>query len=194
MKFGIFVALFIATCAAARAAALPPRIAPPAPFPRILQQAPTLESIAPGVDYGEYQLVTDAGPLAVRVVAIDSHRRDLHVGSVVATDSLVSPGETVGSMARRTRAVAGINGDYFDIGAYQPADQHGRARRRTPSASLQALRSRHNPRRHAAYCGVHVFRRARHRRANVAARRDRPNAAGRALAADAALRARPAAR
>lgn len=117
MRFGIFVAFFIAACAVARAGALPPRIAPPAPFPRILQQAPTLESIAPGVEYGDYQLVTDAGPLAIRIVAIDSHRRDVRVGSVVATDSLVSPGETVGSMARRTRAVAGINGDYFDIGA-----------------------------------------------------------------------------
>ncbi len=117
MRFGIFVAFFIAACAVARAGALPPRIAPSAPFPRILQQAPTLESIAPGIDYGDYQLVTDAGPLAIRIVAIDSHRRDVRVGSVVATDSLVSPGETVGSMARRTRAVAGINGDYFDIGA-----------------------------------------------------------------------------
>ena len=34
----------------------------------------------------------------------------------MADDALISRGETVGSMARRTRAVAGINGDFFDIG------------------------------------------------------------------------------
>lgn len=98
------------------AALLPARLDPPAPFPRILQQAPSVETIAPGVEYGEYQLKTGMGPLAVHVIGIDTHRSDVHLGSVLAGDALVSRGETVGSMAQRTRAIAGINADFFDIG------------------------------------------------------------------------------
>jgi hypothetical protein len=111
-----FAALALAAPTNARAGALPDRLAPDAPFPRILEQAPTLESIAPGVEYGDYQLFTTAGPLSVHVVAVKPHRDDIRLGTVLADDSLVSRGETVGSMARRTRAVAGINADFFDIG------------------------------------------------------------------------------
>jgi hypothetical protein len=114
--FGLLVCFFEALRASAVAASLPERIDPGAPFPRIIEQAPSVESIAPGVAYGDYQLETSAGPLAVRVIAVEPHRSDVKLGSVVADDSLISPGETVGSMARRTRAVAGINGDFFDIG------------------------------------------------------------------------------
>jgi hypothetical protein len=98
------------------AALLPARIDPPPPFPRILEQAPNAETIAPGVEYGEYQLQTTMGPLAIHVVAVQMHRSDVHLGSVLSGDSLVSRGETIGSMAQRTRAVAGINADFFDIG------------------------------------------------------------------------------
>ena len=104
------IALFLA------AALLPDRLVPNPPFPHILQQAPTIETIAPGVDYGEYQLETTMGPLSIHVVAVQTHRSDVRVGSVLADDALESHGETVGSMARRTRAIAGINGDFFDIG------------------------------------------------------------------------------
>jgi hypothetical protein len=110
------IPLFAGMLAIARADELPPRIEPAAPFPRILVEAPSIEGIAPGVDYAEYQLETAAGPLSVHVVAVSPHRGDVHLGAVVADDSLISRGETVGSMAQRTRAVAGINGDFFDIG------------------------------------------------------------------------------
>ncbi len=116
-RVALWLAALLFICAtAARAAELPARIAPDAPFPRILEEAPTIESVAPGVEYGDYQLLTDAGPLAVHVVEIEPHRADLHVGNVLAENALESHGETVGSMAKRTGAVAGINGDYFDIG------------------------------------------------------------------------------
>src|SRR5579862_4183981 len=95
---------------------LPPHLATRPPFPQILEEAPTIESIAPGIEYGDYQLYTQAGPLAIRVVAVDTHRSDLHLSNVLAYNQLESHGETVGSMAKRTGAVAGINGDYFDIG------------------------------------------------------------------------------
>jgi hypothetical protein len=95
---------------------LPPHIDPEPPFPRILQQAPTIENIAPGIEYGDYQLETSDGPLAIHVIAIEPHRNDVRVENVLADGALESRGETVGSMAKRTNAVAGINGDYFDIG------------------------------------------------------------------------------
>ena len=98
------------------AALLPALLAPTAPFPRIVAQAPTIESVAPGVDYGDYQLLTADGPLWVHVVAVAPHRSDVHVENVLAGDTLVSRGETIGSMAKRTAAIAGINGDFFDIG------------------------------------------------------------------------------
>ena len=114
-KLAFALTLFCLPSAVA-AAELPARINPSSPFPRILEQAPTVESIAPGVDYGDYQLSTEIGPIAVHVVAIDAHRSDVRIENVLADNSLESRGETVGSMAKRTRAVAGINGDYFDIG------------------------------------------------------------------------------
>jgi hypothetical protein len=98
------------------AALLPALLAPTAPFPRIVAQAPTIESVAPGVDYGEYQLLTADGPLWVHVVAVAPHRSDVRVENVLSGDALVSRGETIGSMAKRTTAIAGINGDFFDIG------------------------------------------------------------------------------
>ena len=115
VAFGL-LALFFWSGVAARANDLPARLEPSAPFPRIIEQAPTIETIAPGVEYGDYQLETTSGPLAIHVVAVEPHRGDLRMDSVVADDSLISRGETIGSMARRTRAVAGINGDFFDIG------------------------------------------------------------------------------
>ncbi|MFY9886615.1 MAG: phosphodiester glycosidase family protein [Candidatus Cybelea sp.] len=107
---------FVATLTAARSSQLPARIDPSAPFPQIVEQAPSVESVAPGITYAEYQLDTVSGPISVHVVVVEPHRSDLRLDSVLAGDSLVSRGETIGSMARRTRAVAGINADFFDIG------------------------------------------------------------------------------
>lgn len=99
------------------AAQLPERISPQTPFPTIVTQAPTLASVAPGVQEAEYLLWTLDGPLAIHVVAFDPHRADVRVATVLADDRLVSVGERVSAMAARTGAVAGINGDYFDINA-----------------------------------------------------------------------------
>ena len=101
---------------AARAATLPDRLDPPAPFPAIVAQAPTIENVAPGVDYGDYRLRTVAGPLSVHVIVVQTARTDVKLGVILADDALISKGETVGSMARRDRAVGGLNGDFFDIG------------------------------------------------------------------------------
>ncbi len=102
--------------AALLAAILPARLEVAAPFPHITSDAPIIEPIAPGVEYGEYDLLTSAGPIVVRAIAVAPHASNIQFNSVLADDALASSGETISSMAARTGAVAGINADYFDIG------------------------------------------------------------------------------
>jgi len=97
-------------------ALLPTRLEPAAPFPTVATQVSRIETVAPGVESGEYDFTTARGPIVVRVIAVAPHHTDVTLQTVLANDSLRSAGETVSSMARRTGAVAGINGDYFDIG------------------------------------------------------------------------------
>jgi len=97
-------------------ALLPARLDPPVAFPHIATQTSQIETIAPGVESGEYDLTTAQGPIVIHAIAVAAHRNDLALQTVLANDALSSAGETVSSMARRTSAVAGINGDYFDIG------------------------------------------------------------------------------
>jgi exopolysaccharide biosynthesis protein len=121
-------ALFLAA-----AFALPLAPQPAAPFPKIVTDAPVVWEVAPGVSYGDYQLLTMDGPLSVHVVAVDLHDPTVRIGDALAEDRLVSSGETVSSMAARSGAVAGINGDYFDINqTNQPLNilvQNGRLER-----------------------------------------------------------------
>ncbi|HEX8806773.1 MAG TPA: phosphodiester glycosidase family protein, partial [Candidatus Aquilonibacter sp.] len=95
---------------------LPARLDVAPPFPRITLDAPMTEQIAPGVEYGEYDLLTSAGPIVVHAIAIAPHAANIQINSALADDALASGGETISSMAARTGAIAGINGDYFDIG------------------------------------------------------------------------------
>ncbi len=99
----------------ALASALPIAPQPAAPFPRIITDAPVFTDVAPGITYGNYQMRTADGPLSVHVLAVDLHNPTVRVGTSLSNDRLISPGETVSSMALRTGAVGGINGDYFDI-------------------------------------------------------------------------------
>ncbi|MBV8246196.1 MAG: phosphodiester glycosidase family protein [Candidatus Eremiobacteraeota bacterium] len=108
----------VAGFAAARAAAdLPEKLQISQPFPQIVSQAATHEFVAPGIEYGEYDVLTTEGPLHVHVVAADLNDPSVRLETVLAHDKLNSEGETISSMAVRTGAVAGVNGDYFDIGA-----------------------------------------------------------------------------
>ncbi len=93
--------------------AMSPR--PAAPFPTIVTDAATVVDVAPGIAYGDYEMRTNDGPLSIHVVAVDLHDPAVRIGTALAHERLVSQGETLSSMARRTGAVAGINGDYFDI-------------------------------------------------------------------------------
>jgi hypothetical protein len=73
--------------------------------------------VAPGVARATYRLITSAGPLVVSVVTVDPNEPTVRLGTVLAHESVVSKDEPISSMARRSGAVAGINGDYFDINA-----------------------------------------------------------------------------
>jgi hypothetical protein len=94
----------------------PPVPAPPAPFPLVLSASMQSSFVAPGVERATYHLSTSAGPLVVYVVAVDLREPTLRLRAVLASDRLISAGETVSSMAARTGAVAGVNADYYDIG------------------------------------------------------------------------------
>jgi hypothetical protein len=95
---------------------LPARLDVEPPFPHVTLDAPVIEPVAPGVEYGRYDMLTSAGPIVVHAVAIAPHAANVDLNSVLADDTLSSGGETVSSMAARTGAIAGINADYFDIG------------------------------------------------------------------------------
>jgi exopolysaccharide biosynthesis protein len=105
----------VAALLAAALWALPLSPQPAPPFPKIVTDAPVFWDVAPGISYGDYQMLTDDGPLSVDVIAVDLRDPSIRVGSALANEHLVSDGETVSSMAHRLGAVAGINGDYFDI-------------------------------------------------------------------------------
>ncbi len=60
-----------------------------------------------------------AGPEQVSWLDIDLASNKLHLGVVQANNHLSSSGEILSSMANRTGAIAGINGDFFD-GTHNP--------------------------------------------------------------------------
>ncbi len=94
----------------------PPTLAPPPPFPLVLTTAVQSAFVAPGVRRATYRLTTSNGPLVISVVSVELSDPTVRLGAALASDRLISPGETISSMAARTGAVAGVNADYFDIG------------------------------------------------------------------------------
>lgn len=81
-----------------------------------------LDVTAPGIDFGQYAMTT-AGevPHVVSLLTVDPHEPTVRFGTALAADRIVSQGERTSDLGTRTRAVAGINGDYFDIGrTYEP--------------------------------------------------------------------------
>ncbi len=112
----------VAACAVlshapARAASLPRQLAPQPPFPLVVACDLTREAIAPGIERAAYRILTAAGPLRVTLVIADPANRWVRFDTRLAHDALGGALEPVSSMAARTGAVAGINGDYYAIGA-----------------------------------------------------------------------------
>ncbi|HEX3551019.1 MAG TPA: hypothetical protein VHT53_11615, partial [Candidatus Elarobacter sp.] len=114
MLFGALLAL---PALPASTQVLPQALAPSAPFPPVRSSSVDREAVAPGIVRATYRLLTAAGPVVVSVVTVDVHDPSVRLGTVLAHDTIVSKDETTSSMARRTGAVAGVNGDYFDINA-----------------------------------------------------------------------------
>jgi exopolysaccharide biosynthesis protein len=72
-------------------------------------------NVANGITLSSSILATPAGNVSVHTLDIDLSNSRVHLGVVEAYNHLIGPGETVSSMANRTRAVAGVNGDYFEV-------------------------------------------------------------------------------
>jgi Phosphodiester glycosidase len=61
-------------------------------------------------------LQTQAGQVMVHMLYIDLTQPRIHMGIVQAHNKLISSGETISNMAKRSGALAGINGDFFEAG------------------------------------------------------------------------------
>jgi hypothetical protein len=80
-----------------------------------------LEATAPGLAFAQLAFTTVRGPLAISVLAIDPSEPTLRFDTALAQDHVISGGERTSALGLRTGAIAGVNGDYFDIGrTYQP--------------------------------------------------------------------------
>jgi len=75
-------------------------------------------TVTRGVTERSETLDTVSGRQHTQVMNVDLTDPNVRLGVVEAGDTLTNPtDETVGSMATRTHAIAGINGDYFEIHA-----------------------------------------------------------------------------
>ena len=66
--------------------------------------------------------MTTAGvPHVVTLVGVDPHEPTVRFDTALSQDHIISSGARTSDSALRTGAVAGVNGDYFDIGrTYEP--------------------------------------------------------------------------
>lgn len=106
-----------------------------------------LQTIAPGIAFGQYQMMLADLPRIVQLITIDPNDPRIHFDTALSSERLISGGERTTQMGLRTGAVAGINGDYFDIGAtYQPQGmlvEHGDLVR-GPVERMALVIDRHN--------------------------------------------------
>jgi exopolysaccharide biosynthesis protein len=80
-----------------------------------------IQLIAPGVVYGQFAVTSAVGPHVIQLVTADPAEPSLHFDTAISSDHVISKGERTSDLAVRTGAIAGLNGDYFDIGrTYEP--------------------------------------------------------------------------
>lgn len=87
---------------------------PPA-WPPVLASTGFTVPVASGIFYSHFALTTESGPLDIHHLRIDLANPSVRLGIGLARDRLISEDETVSSMVLRSGAIAGVNGDYFDI-------------------------------------------------------------------------------
>lgn len=79
------------------------------------------ETTAPGIAFAQYGERTPVGPRIISLLAVDPSEPSIKLGTAISSDHVISKGERTSQLAQRTGAVAGVNGDYFDIGrSYEP--------------------------------------------------------------------------
>jgi exopolysaccharide biosynthesis protein len=80
-----------------------------------------VETTAPGITFGQYAMATKTVPHVVQLIEVDPHEPTVRFDTALADDHVISKGARTSDLALRTNAVAGANGDYFDIGrTYEP--------------------------------------------------------------------------
>jgi exopolysaccharide biosynthesis protein len=80
-----------------------------------------VETTAPGIAFGQYAMTTKDIPHVVNLLTVDPREPTVRFGTALAEDHVISRGERTSDLGVRTNAVAGVNGDYFDIGrTYEP--------------------------------------------------------------------------
>ncbi len=89
------------------------------------------EVVAPGVAFAQYAVASTVGPHVISAVLLDPREKSLRFDTAISGDHIVSHGgERTSDLAARTGAIAGVNGDYFDIArTYEPQGlllEHGR--------------------------------------------------------------------
>ncbi len=84
-------------------------------WPPVLLSTEVALPVSSGIEYRHVTLTTANGPLEIHHLHVDLHTPTVRLGVALAHDRLMSEDETVTSMTLRSGAIAGINGDYFDI-------------------------------------------------------------------------------
>jgi exopolysaccharide biosynthesis protein len=80
-----------------------------------------VETTAPGITFGQYAMTTKTVPHVVQLIEVDPREPTVHFDTALAGDRIISTGARTSDLGLRTNAVAGANGDYFDIGrTYEP--------------------------------------------------------------------------
>ena len=81
-----------------------------------------VETTAPGITFGQYAMTTKDVPHVVQLIAVDPQRADAALRHrALARSRHLDRRAHVGSRRCARNAVAGANGDYFDIGrTYEP--------------------------------------------------------------------------
>jgi exopolysaccharide biosynthesis protein len=80
-----------------------------------------VETTAPGITFGQYAMTAKTVPHVVQMIAVDPHEPTVRFDTALSHERVISGGERTSDLGLRTKAVAGANGDYFDIGrTYEP--------------------------------------------------------------------------
>jgi hypothetical protein len=88
---------------------------PPGAWPAVLTSTGFTVPVASGILYSHFAVTTGSGPLDVHHLRVDLANPMVRLGVGLARERLMSDDEAVSSMVLRNGAIAGVNGDYYDI-------------------------------------------------------------------------------